>query len=92
MLQIMMDQLNKANQNNKLLKKVVKRKVQWNQTNTTKPKVITFKRFWCKTPKTGQTQAGQQKRDRARNTLTIVQVILASSIQESDCDLNRESD
>ena len=38
--QILMDELNKTNQDNKLLKKVVKKKIQQNQTSTAKAKII----------------------------------------------------
>ena len=61
-----MDQFNKVNQDNKLLKKLVKKKVEQSQRNTSKSKTIT-RASSVKTPKRGQTQGDQQKTERAKN-------------------------
>ena len=45
-----------------------------------------------KTNKTGQAPVGQQMTHRERTSQATVQAILAHNSQESDCDLDRETD
>ena len=65
--QILIDELNRSNQDNKFLKEIVQKKVHQTKTKTTKSKT-TLTDSGTKNTKTGHTQVPQQKTDRTRNT------------------------
>ena len=86
-----MDQLSKVNQDNKHLKKVIKKKFQQNQANNPKSKTPT-KDANKKTNKTGQFQVIQQRTDRDKTAQATNLVIFGSNRQEIDFDSHREND
>ena len=76
-----MQQLNKMNQDNKLLKKAYKEKIQQNQKYTAKAK-SSAKDTGSKAYKAGKHQTGKQKADNDRIALASLQTISASQMAE----------
>ena len=89
--QILMDQLNKVNQDNKHLKKVARKKVQQNQANALKLKTLTTNEN-IKTNETEQVKAAQQRTDGYSNTHASMQAILSGKSQKSDCNSDSQKD
>ena len=78
-----MDQLNKAEQDNDLLKRAFKKK--FDKTQYTPLCLDLLLEMWVqKQTKRGQKQSGQPKSDEDKTTYATYQAILSSAGQESD--------
>ena len=83
--------MNKVDQDNKLLKKLAKINVEQSQKSTSKSKTPTRDKN-TKTNKSGPAQVAQPRMVKGRTNQAMVQAILASNSQESDCNLDSEND